>query len=63
MLCSPAHEKEEIAIKNATISNVEEGKKLIDNYDLDGDEVEELQDFVNETGLDVDYANEPLEVT
>ena len=34
----------------------DETKELMDEYELDKDEAEELQDFVNETGLDADDA-------
>ena len=46
--------------ENSTIMD-EETKELMDEYDLDKDKAEELQDSINETGLDADDANEVWE--
>ena len=41
---------------------MDEKKELMEDYDLDEDEAEDLQDLIDETGLDPDDANEIREV-
>ena len=40
----------------------EEIKELMDDYDIDEGEAEELQDFISETGLGTDEAHELWEL-